>query len=132
MDSSWSWYEEQAARAEDSWAITVQRLPIGTKVSGTVIARQPFGVFIEIDGHPDALGLADGGLSNSAQNVRLEGHKTFGPSRSHHSGGYRWHDMPDKSGAVAALAASAPSCGSRIPPALPTDGVVARARSSDG
>ncbi|WP_200826101.1 S1 domain-containing protein [Kibdelosporangium aridum] len=34
-------------------------MPLGTQVTGEVIARQPFGVFIRIDGTPDAVGLAE-------------------------------------------------------------------------
>lgn len=34
-------------------------LPLGTTVSGEVIARPPFGVFVRIDGVPNALGLAE-------------------------------------------------------------------------
>jgi hypothetical protein len=42
-----------------SWPATVSSLPIGALVSGNVIGYQPFGVFIRIDGVPDALGLAE-------------------------------------------------------------------------
>jgi ribosomal protein S1 len=52
-------YDDRAARARAAWPATTAALPIGTEVSGTVVNRQPFGVFVDIDGHPDALGLAD-------------------------------------------------------------------------
>jgi len=42
-----------------SWAVTVAALPVGTRIEGTVIGRQRFGVFIRIDGVPDAMGLAE-------------------------------------------------------------------------
>ncbi|PSL51511.1 hypothetical protein B0I31_12041 [Saccharothrix carnea] len=34
-------------------------LPVGAPIAGEVIGRQPFGVFIRIDGAPDAVGLAE-------------------------------------------------------------------------
>jgi hypothetical protein len=42
-----------------SWAATVAALPVGTRITGEVIGRQPFGVFIRIDGVPDAVALAE-------------------------------------------------------------------------
>ncbi|WP_228034090.1 S1 domain-containing protein [Streptomyces spongiae] len=42
-----------------SWAATVAALPIGSRVSGQVVARPPFGVFLVIDGVPNAVGLAE-------------------------------------------------------------------------
>ncbi|MER6154273.1 hypothetical protein ABT147_01880 [Streptomyces sp. NPDC001868] len=36
----------------------MRSLPVGTPVAGEVIGRQPFGVFLSVDGHPDAVGLA--------------------------------------------------------------------------
>jgi hypothetical protein len=41
------------------WPATVSALPIGTSITGEVIGRQPFGVFVRIDGAPNALGLAE-------------------------------------------------------------------------
>ncbi|TFV34243.1 hypothetical protein E4K10_05575 [Streptomyces sp. T1317-0309] len=38
---------------------TVSALPLGSHVSGRVIGRQPFGVFLLIDGVPNAVGLAE-------------------------------------------------------------------------
>jgi hypothetical protein len=43
----------------ESWAATVAALPVGTRITGEVIGRQPFGVFIRIDGVPDAVALAE-------------------------------------------------------------------------
>ncbi len=34
-------------------------LPIGSRVAGRVVGRQPFGVFIRIDGVPSGIGLAE-------------------------------------------------------------------------
>ncbi|WP_327145748.1 hypothetical protein [Nocardia sp. NBC_01327] len=45
------------ARARRAWTAVVEGLPVGTRVSGVVIGRQPFGVFIQIDQVPDAVGL---------------------------------------------------------------------------
>ena len=42
-----------------AWLATVGALPVGTAVTGKVIGRQPFGVFVQIDGVPDAVGLAE-------------------------------------------------------------------------
>ncbi|AMW12865.1 hypothetical protein A4E84_27280 [Streptomyces qaidamensis] len=42
-----------------SWRSTVAALPLGSHVSGRVVARQPFGVFLLIDGVSNALGLAE-------------------------------------------------------------------------
>jgi ribosomal protein S1 len=55
----WSWYDRHADRARRAWPETAAALPVGTKVTGRVIARMPFGIFVEIDGHPDALGLME-------------------------------------------------------------------------
>ncbi|MFP8963322.1 hypothetical protein ACLIYP_22635 [Streptomyces nanhaiensis] len=80
--TEYSWpansYAQRAHRARNSWAQTAAALPLGTKVAGQVIGRQPFGVFIEIDGHPDALGLAEvtsfpRGASLPALGTRVEG-----------------------------------------------------------
>ncbi|MCX5129306.1 hypothetical protein [Streptomyces sp. NBC_00347] len=56
---SWPDYPQIAARAQTAWDRTVVELPVGTPVAGEVIGRQPFGVFIRLDGHPDAIGLAE-------------------------------------------------------------------------
>ncbi|MDQ1037381.1 hypothetical protein QFZ75_003797 [Streptomyces sp. V3I8] len=42
-----------------AWPATVAALPAGTAVTGKVIGRQPFGVFVQIDGVPDGMGLAE-------------------------------------------------------------------------
>ncbi|GHF22296.1 hypothetical protein GCM10014715_89880 [Streptomyces spiralis] len=43
----------------ESWAATVAALPVGTRITGEVIGRQRFGVFIRIDGVPYAIALAE-------------------------------------------------------------------------
>lgn len=50
-------YDPDRLRA--AWPATVRVLPVGVRVTGEVIARQPFGVFIRIGDVPDALGLAE-------------------------------------------------------------------------
>ncbi|MFJ4672770.1 S1 RNA-binding domain-containing protein [Kitasatospora purpeofusca] len=57
---SWPWenYQDRAATAREAWTETVRALPIGTRITGEVVGRQPFGVFLAIDGWPDAVGLA--------------------------------------------------------------------------
>ncbi|MFD8562955.1 hypothetical protein ACFV1N_37255 [Streptosporangium canum] len=61
--SEYSWpegpYDVREERARACWPATVEALPIGARVSGEVIGRQPFGVFLRIDGVPGALGLAE-------------------------------------------------------------------------
>lgn len=41
------------------WSATVSALPVGTRITGQVVACRAFGVFIRIDDVPNALGLAD-------------------------------------------------------------------------
>ncbi|MFI5613145.1 hypothetical protein [Amycolatopsis sp. NPDC051903] len=59
--SEFSWPEDPGLdrRAGLAWAATVARLPIGAALSGTVLARQPFGVFFTVDDVPDAVALAE-------------------------------------------------------------------------
>ncbi|MFJ7343880.1 hypothetical protein ACIQU3_26770 [Streptomyces sp. NPDC101110] len=47
----------EAVRA--GWAATVAAVPVGSRLTGTVTGRRPFGVFIRIDGVPDAIALAE-------------------------------------------------------------------------
>ncbi|GGR50237.1 hypothetical protein GCM10010251_79120 [Streptomyces aurantiogriseus] len=42
-----------------AWAATVAALPVGTRITGQVIGRQRFGVFIRIDDVPGAVALAE-------------------------------------------------------------------------
>ncbi|MFH0178444.1 S1 RNA-binding domain-containing protein [Streptomyces cacaoi] len=60
--SEYSWPSEngwcQATGAAAAWTETVRSLPVGTPIAGEVIGRQPFGVFLSIDGRPEAVGLA--------------------------------------------------------------------------
>ncbi|WP_331757609.1 hypothetical protein [Streptomyces albidoflavus] len=48
-----------SARTQAAWPATCEALPVGTQVTGEVIGRQPFGVFLRIAGVPDAIGLAE-------------------------------------------------------------------------
>ncbi|MGI5139965.1 MULTISPECIES: hypothetical protein [unclassified Streptomyces] len=41
------------------WEATVVALPVGTRVGGEVIGRRRFGVFIRIEGVPNAVALAE-------------------------------------------------------------------------
>ncbi|WP_327744558.1 hypothetical protein OHO28_28115 [Streptomyces europaeiscabiei] len=58
-----SWPDRSQVPAPDavdrSWPATVSALPLGSQVSGRVIGRQPFGVFLLLDGVPNAVGLAE-------------------------------------------------------------------------
>ncbi|GAA4077528.1 hypothetical protein [Streptomyces shaanxiensis] len=42
-----------------SWAATIAALPVGTHITGEVIGRLPFGVFLRIEGVPNAVALAE-------------------------------------------------------------------------
>ncbi|GGQ56416.1 hypothetical protein Saso_70260 [Streptomyces asoensis] len=48
-----------ADAVEQNWPATVSALPLGSHVSGRVIGRQPFGVFLLIEIVPNAVGLAE-------------------------------------------------------------------------
>jgi ribosomal protein S1 len=52
-------YRSRTARAERSWASSVQAFPCGAAVSGRVYRRERFGVFLDLDGDPEAHGFAD-------------------------------------------------------------------------
>lgn len=41
------------------WAATVAALPLGASIAGEIIGRQPFGVFIRVEGVPEAVALAE-------------------------------------------------------------------------
>jgi ribosomal protein S1 len=45
--------------AASRWPETIEVLPEGSIVTGTVIGRQPFGVFVDISGTTGAIGLAE-------------------------------------------------------------------------
>jgi ribosomal protein S1 len=45
--------------ARDRWAEMIEALPVGSVVTGEVIGRQPFGVFVAISAIPGAIGLAE-------------------------------------------------------------------------
>ncbi|MFE1295757.1 hypothetical protein [Streptomyces sp. NPDC058731] len=50
------------------WAATVAALPVGAWITGEVVGRQRFGVFIRIHGVPDAVGLAEvGGMPHDME-----------------------------------------------------------------
>ncbi|WP_329377602.1 S1 RNA-binding domain-containing protein [Streptomyces sp. NBC_01351] len=56
---SWPWENGRCTtEAAPAWTETVRVLPVGTPLTGEVVGRQPFGVFLAIDGHPEAVGLA--------------------------------------------------------------------------
>lgn len=60
--NDYSWPEDGQRLAERShvaWSATVKTLPVGAPITGEVIGRQPFGIFVCIDGAPDAVGLAE-------------------------------------------------------------------------
>ncbi|MFC4336143.1 RNA-binding protein [Salininema proteolyticum] len=54
----WGAYQDREQDAREAWPNMVTALPVGTDVAGEVIGRQPFGVFLRLEGHPQAIGLA--------------------------------------------------------------------------
>lgn len=48
-----------AGEVRRSWAATVAALPVGSRITGEVVGRQPFGVFLRIEGVPEAVALAE-------------------------------------------------------------------------
>ena len=56
---TWRLLDGRAERAKRSWSASRSTLPAGKRVQACVLVRMPFGVFVEIDGHPDALGLME-------------------------------------------------------------------------
>ncbi|GGT10837.1 MULTISPECIES: S1 RNA-binding domain-containing protein [Streptomyces] len=49
----------RAFTAAAVWPETVRALPVGSPITGEVVGRRPFGVFLSIDGRPEAAGLAE-------------------------------------------------------------------------
>ncbi|MFD6679192.1 hypothetical protein [Micromonospora parva] len=56
---AWRLLDGRAERAGRSWTETKAALPVSERVRARVLAAMPFGVFVEIDGQPDALGLVE-------------------------------------------------------------------------
>lgn len=56
---AWSLLDSRAERARRSWPEIKSALPVGERVRARVFAAMPFGVFVEIDGQPDALGMVE-------------------------------------------------------------------------
>ncbi|WP_230514382.1 hypothetical protein [Salinispora arenicola] len=56
---TWSLLDGKAERARRSWTETKSALPVGKRVRARVLVAMPFGVFVEIDVQPDALGLVE-------------------------------------------------------------------------
>ncbi|MER7662205.1 MULTISPECIES: hypothetical protein [unclassified Streptomyces] len=68
-------FPEQIRRA---WPATVSALPIGTPITGQVVGRQPFGIFIRIHGSPHAVGMADTGSMPSGGTLPALGDQVSG------------------------------------------------------
>ncbi|MEV7521357.1 S1 RNA-binding domain-containing protein [Streptomyces sp. NPDC091371] len=59
--NAYSWPGEDGRPVPDTaaaWPETVRKLPVGTRITGEVIGRQRFGVFLAVDDCPGAMGLA--------------------------------------------------------------------------
>ncbi|MFC4337612.1 S1 domain-containing protein [Salininema proteolyticum] len=74
-------YENLEQDARESWQDTAKALSEGTQIAGKVIGRQPFGVFLRIDGHPNAIGLAEMRLVRSSDLTRERLLACFGESQ---------------------------------------------------
>ena len=60
MTAEYLWpTREDGQRAREAWPVTIVTLAVGQRISGEVIGRQPFGVFVRIDQAPDAIGLME-------------------------------------------------------------------------
>lgn len=46
-------------RIREAWSAITHALPVGSFITGKVIALMPFGAFVQIDGLPAAVGLAE-------------------------------------------------------------------------
>ncbi|WP_422751222.1 hypothetical protein [Micromonospora sp. WMMD1219] len=57
--NDWRLLDGRAERAKRSWSAIKSALPVGERVHVRVLAAMPFGVFVEIDGQPDAVGLLE-------------------------------------------------------------------------
>jgi ribosomal protein S1 len=55
----WGSDKDYGTRVVAAWPDTVRNLPLGAPVTGEVVGRRPFGVFLAIDHHPEAIGLAE-------------------------------------------------------------------------
>ncbi|MCX4468423.1 hypothetical protein OG980_30350 [Streptomyces albidoflavus] len=77
-----------SARAQAAWPATCEAFPVGTQVTGEVVGRQPFGVFLRIAGVPDAIGLAEiTAMPHGAQLPQLGTHvsgEVFGHAHHNH------------------------------------------------
>ncbi|MEU5532292.1 hypothetical protein [Streptomyces sp. NPDC020362] len=75
----YAWPTGRKAPAADavleSWPATVATLPVGSRITGEVIGRQPFGIFIHIDGVPNAIALAE--ITSMPQGMDLPALGTF-------------------------------------------------------
>jgi len=58
-----------ADTVRQSWAATIAALPAGARIKGEVIGRQRSGLFIRIDGVPNAVGLAE--IGSMARDLEL-------------------------------------------------------------
>ncbi|MEU6703837.1 hypothetical protein [Streptomyces wuyuanensis] len=58
-----AWLTDPEPQAADvvraGWGATVAALPVGSRITGQVVGRLPFGVFVRIEGVPDARALAE-------------------------------------------------------------------------
>ncbi|WP_208647965.1 hypothetical protein [Streptomyces tirandamycinicus] len=71
-----------------SWATTVAALPVGARIAGEVIGRQPFGVFVRLDRSPNAVALAEitampHGMELPTVGARVEGEVIWHVEHNH-------------------------------------------------
>ncbi|MFD6678445.1 hypothetical protein [Micromonospora parva] len=56
---AWRLLDGREKRARRSWPAIKLTLPVGDRIRVRVLAAMSFGVFVEIDGQPEALGLLE-------------------------------------------------------------------------
>ncbi|MFF1812356.1 hypothetical protein ACFVXW_25095 [Streptomyces sp. NPDC058251] len=85
-----------AQSPQEVWTATLAALPLGASVSGEVIGRQPFGVFIRVDGVLSAMALAEiialpDGMGLPVLGTRVRG-EVIGHAEHNHQVRVRLHE----------------------------------------
>lgn len=74
-----AWPDDPAPeQVRQAWSATVGALPVGARITGRVVSRRPFGVFLRIDGVPHAVGLADIGSMPAGASLPALGDRVGG------------------------------------------------------
>ena len=81
---------------EEAWTGTLAALPLGASIAGQVVGRQPFGVFIRVDGVLNTVAPAEiiampEGLGLPVLGVRIRG-EVIGHAEHNHQVKVRLHE----------------------------------------